>query len=75
MAEDDLHDLSCFCGEHAKAVVPETARDQELAVDRGHEAIGTYPHVLAEVVSQVAALGRMVRAVVRLGCKGTFKRD
>jgi hypothetical protein len=67
VAEDDLHDLGCFGGEHPETVVPEAASDQEFAVDGGDEAVRADPEVLAEVVAEVAAQHViLIGAVVRL---------
>ena len=40
-------------GEDAEAIVPESASHQETAVDSCDEAVGTLPHLLAEVIAQV----------------------
>lgn len=50
MTENDLDYFGGFRREHPEAVVPESASDQEFAVDCRYEAVWAYFHVLAEII-------------------------
>lgn len=71
VSENNLNDFRGFRRKHAKAVVPKTASNQELAVHGRDETVRSDLQVLAEVVAKVASL-HGIGAVVRLGCNRTF---
>ena len=53
-------------GEDAEAVVPKSAGHQEAAVDGRDETVGTQPHFLGEIVTQVTP--GQVAALIRHRC-------
>lgn len=55
-------------GEDAETVVPEAAGHQETAVDGGDETVGTQPHFLREIVTQVTA-GQVAALIGHRRCK------
>lgn len=65
MAENNLHDLGRFSGEHPKTVVPESTCQQESTVDGRNEAIRSDLQLLTEIIAEMTTLRWVVVTICR----------